>query len=256
MSEVLYEKKGKTAYITINRPDVLNAINYEVRAALLDSWNRVNEDSDVWSVIITGTGDKAFSVGADVKSTVKYRETAEASDLPLNSESTFGADVIKPVIAAVNGYCLGAGLLISMYSDIRVASQNAKFGLPEIKVCTLAAHGLNVRLPHYFPMCLAVEMLLLGESIDAQRAYECGYLNKLVPQSKLMSTAEEYAYKINNLSPLALMSIKRCYRIGTAISPQAIEFSDAVARMHRYTEDYKEGTRAFIQKRKPVWKGK
>jgi enoyl-CoA hydratase/carnithine racemase len=256
MPAVLYEKRGKTAYVTINRPEKLNAINYEVRAGLLESWEKVNKDPDVWSVIITGAGEKAFSAGADMEKTAEFRENEPTADLPLNTESTFGADVMKPIIGAINGYCVGAGFLLSFYCDIRVASENAKFGLPECKRGIVSGHGLNIKVANYFPTGIAAEMLLLGELFDAQKAYHFGYVNKVVPQTDLMSAAETVAWKINNLSPLVMKNIKSCYKVGAGISPQSIEFNDTMARMIRYSEDYKEGINAFAQKRTPVWKGK
>ena len=254
MAAVLYEKKGKTAYVVINRPEKRNAINYEVRKGLLEAWQKVNDDPDVYSVIMTG-GDKIFSAGQDLEEVLNYRQQGREEDLPL-LEETYNTYIKKPVIAAINGYCLGAGFLLALKSDIRIASDDAKFGVPEVKLGITPTLGLTVRMAQYLPSAIALELLLLGESLSAEHAYRLGFINKVVPQNEVMPTAEAYADRINQLSPLATQNIKQQYYMGISLSPQVIALSDSIAKLARYSEDYGEGLRAFTEKRKPEWKGK
>lgn len=256
MPELIYEKKGHTAYITINRPEALNSLNYEVRKSLIDTWEEINKDPDVFSVIITGAGDRSFSSGADVKEVDRVRATDPGADLPLDMAETYGITVRKPMIAAINGYCMGTGFLIAVNSDFRIASENARFGVPEVKVAIVGMYGLCVRIYDYFPKTIADEMSLLGEPLSAQDAYRYGFLNKLVPQEKLMETAEEYATKLNSLSPLFIRMIKQTIRTANAPTPQAMAYNDCMNWLGRLTEDAKEGLLAFSEKRKPTWKGK
>jgi len=255
MAEVIYEKKTKIAYIMINRPDKKNAINYEVRQGLMKAWEQVNADPEVYSVIITGK-DNVFSVGQDLEELAKYRQNEPVEDLPLNMEQTFGADVKKPVIAAISGYCLGTGFLLALNSDIRIASNDAQFGLPEVKMAIPPEFALTAKVAQYFPRAIALELLLLGDNISAEEAYRLGFINKIVPQRDVMPTAEDYAHKISQFSPLTVRSIKEGFYIGNSLSPQTIALLRTICRLARHSQDYREGITASVEKRKPIYKGK
>lgn len=253
--EVLYEKKGKTAYITLNRPDKNNAMDLATRKALAGLWREVDTDPEVWSIILTG-GDKVFSTGLDMVELAEYRKKELLGDMPYTDMGVFGADVSKPVIAAVSGYCLGGGFAMTMVAaDIRIASRTARFGMPEVKIGITPAFGIPPMLAAHFPQSVVLEMLLLGNNLSAEDAFRFGYVSRVVPPVELLATAEAVANKINEMSPLVIKNIKRVIRTVTAPDPRGIAFSDAICLMSRYSEDYIEGPRAFKEKRKPVWKG-
>jgi dehydration protein DpgD len=255
-SEVIFEKKGKTAYLTLNRPDKNNAINLAMRKELANVWKEIDCDSEIWSVILTG-GEKVFSTGQDVPELTEFKEKDPLTDLPLNSLETFGLNVKKPVIAAISGYCLGFGFLMTMVAgDIRIASSTAKFGMPEVKIGVPPSLGIPAILANHFPPAIAMELLLLGKMIDAETAYQIGYVNKIVSPDQLISTAEAYAEEINQFSPLILKNIKEVFKQITFPDQKAMALSNALCLLGRHSEDYLEGPRAFKEKRKPIWKGR
>lgn len=255
-SDLLFEKKGRIAFITLNRPAQHNAVNLAVRQGLCNAWEEIERDEDIRSVIITG-GEKVFSTGQDVIELAQFKEQDPLGNLPLNDLRTFGAEVKKPVIAAVSGHCLGFGFLITMVAaDIRIASNTARFGMPEIKVAVPPSLGIPPIAARHFPPAMAMELFLTGESITADDAFRVGFVNKIVSPDKLLSTAEEYAEKINRFSPLIVKNIKEVYRRVTAPDPRDMAFSEAMCLLGRHSEDYLEGPRAFREKRKPEWKGR
>jgi len=254
--EVIFRVEDKTAYITLNRPEQGNALNLAMRRLLCDAWRRVNSDPAICSVIITG-GDSVFSTGQDLKELAEFRKTEPIADLPMNTLDTYGINVKKPVIAAISGYCLGAGFLLALVgADIRVASTTAKFGMPEVKVGVPPSLGIPPLIAMHFPPAVAMKLLLLGENLTVEEAYQIGFVNKVVEPSELIRAAQAYASKINALSPLIVKNIKTVYRKVTAPDPKAIALSDAVCLLGRHSEDYIEGWKAFVQKRKPRWTGK
>jgi len=255
-TKILFEKSGRIALITLNRPAQNNAIDLSVRQGLCDAWEEIERDADIRSVIITG-GEKVFSTGQDVVELAEFKKQDPLGNLPLNDLRTFGADVKKPVIAAVSGHCLGFGFLMTMVAaDIRIASHTARFGMPEIKVAVPPSLGIPPIVAKHFPPAMAMELFLTGESITAEDAFRVGFVNKIVATDMLLSTAEEYAEKINRFSPLIVKNIKEVYR--QVIAPDAgdMAFSEAMCLLGRHSEDYLEGPRAFQEKRKPVWKGR
>ncbi|OPY86618.1 MAG: putative enoyl-CoA hydratase echA8 [Smithella sp. PtaU1.Bin162] len=253
---VLYEKKGKTAYITLNRPDKNNAINMEARKTLAGLWCEADTDPEVWSIILTG-GDRVFSTGLDMAELAEFRKKELLGNMPYTGMDVFGAHVSKPVIAAVSGYCLGGGFLMTMVAaDLRIASRTAKFGMPEVKIGITPGLGIPVMLTAHFPQNVALDMLLLGHNLSAEDAYRFGYVSRVVPPGELLAEAEAVAKEINDMSPLVVKNIKRVIRTVTAPDSKGVAFSNAVCLMSRYSEDYIEGPRAFREKRKPAWKGR
>ena len=164
-------------------------------------------------------------------------------------------NVRKPIIVAVSGFCLGWGFLFAMEgADIRIASPTAVFGMPELKRGIIPFLGFQPKLAKYFPSAVAMEMLITGRNISAEDAFRFGFLNKIVPAKDLLSSAQEYADLINDMSPYLVTQVKQIYRDVTAVDPARISYSDAVASEGRYHPDYTEGVRAFAEKRKPQWK--
>jgi len=259
MNEVILEKKGKTAYVRLNRPERKNAINLEVRKGLLEIWADVEADSGICSIIVTG-GEEFFSVGQDIIELKEFREKHPLSEVPLaplpfNAAETAGANVRKPIISAISGFCLGWGFFFAMEgSDIRVASPTAVFGMPEIERGIIPFLGFQPKLAKHFPSSIAMEMLITGKHIKAEDACRYGFVNKIVPKEELMSAAQEYADAINNMSPYIVTKIKQIFRDVTAADPISVSYSDSIASEGRYHPDYLEGIRAFGEKRKPQWK--
>ncbi len=251
-----YVKEGRIAVFTLNRPEVRNAINLpllrEFHEALLDFRN----DDDLWVGILTGAGDRAFCAGADVKEFLPV--VKEAHERPWIIPPTLGKiELWKPMIAAINGYALGGGFELVMQCDIRIAAEHARLGLPEVTVGMMPGNGGTQRLPRLIPFGIAAEMLFTGQAIDAQEAYRLGLVNRVVPLEQLMPTAKEMAEAICQVAPLAVIGCKEALYKGINMTlEQGLQLEIATMRNVQSTEDYAEGTRAFAEKRKPVWKGK
>ncbi len=255
---LLYEKKEKIATITLNRPEVMNAINRELAQALYDAWADFAKDSGVTVLIITGAGEKAFCVGADLKNIEEKGDPHVTSfwdgsfRLPMR-----GAELFKPVIAAINGHCLGGGLELSLLADIRIASESATFGQPEIRRGIFPGMGATQRLPRTLPYNLAAEILFTGERVGAVKAFEIGLVNRVVPSKDLMETALSLAETISNNAPLALRAVKEALlRSYDLPLDQGLRLEGLLRRIVGNTEDAREGVRAFLEKRKPRFMGK
>ncbi|MGQ9555410.1 MAG: enoyl-CoA hydratase-related protein [Anaerolineae bacterium] len=255
---IVYEKREHTAYVTLNRPEVMNALHPPLKAELDAAWEDFISDSDLWVAILTGTGERAFSAGADLK----YR-TSEADQESLRQPAQAGEHILdrcwKPIIAAVNGYAVGGGLELALRCDIIVAAAHARFGLPEPRRGLLADEGGVVKLPRRIPYYLAMGMILTGKFITAQEAYRMGLVNEVVPMSELMPAAERWAAEVLECAPLALQAAKQAIvstlDLPEEVALQRIESLAAVRRL-RESEDYIEGPRAFAEKRKPIWKNR
>ncbi len=256
MAVVLYEKKNQIAYVTINRPEVMNAMDYEVLAGLAEAWQKLDKDPELRVAILTGAGGKAFSAGMDIKKVCGEADKKYFVDLtgiPL-APSVDGA--VKPVIAAINGYCLAGGLELALGCDIRITSETASFGCPEPRWNLLHGYGA-LRLPHVIPMSAAMEMLLGGDRISAQEAYRIGLVSRVVPPAELMPTAEQMAERICENGPIAVKMTKEIVYRGLSIPlAEGLRLGAALNQILMATEDTIEGTRAFVEKRNPKFKNK
>jgi len=262
MSVVIIEKRDRIAFITLNRPEAMNALSSELNEALEEAWLAVRDDPDIWCAIVTGAGDRAFSAGADLKEMSQRRAGGEAGRERRAGSKTFGGlmdgiMVWKPVIAAVNGYCLAGGLELALACDIRIAASHASFGLSEVLRAIIPGAGGTQRLSRYIPFGVALEILLTGQRIDAEQAYRLGLVNRVVPLPELMPAAEALARRINENGPLAVRAIKEAaYRGRDLPLREGLRLEGLFSQLIHYTEDSKEGPLAFAEKRRPVYKGK
>jgi len=246
------------ALITINRPERLNALDTEHYAGLSQAWQTVRDDSAIRVAVITGAGEKSFSTGADLKSFIP--KPPELAELLLTQKSQLlnrGLEVWKPVIAAVNGYCLGGGMTLLLAADIRVAAEHATFSVAEVKRGVFPANGGTQRIIQQLPHAIAMEMLLTGESIDAATAARWGLVNKVVPLPQLMDTAMGYAKRIAANAPLAVQAAKElALRSRDLDLASGLRMEQLFLRLLQDSEDLQEGTAAFAAKRKPQFKGR
>jgi enoyl-CoA hydratase len=256
-STLLFELTDGIARITVNRPDKLNALNAIVIAELGDAVTRIETDSAVRGVIVTGAGSKAFVAGADIN------ELTEQGATGGRARALAGQQVFrrlercgKPVIAAVNGFALGGGCELAMACHLRVASENARFGQPEVKLGIAPGYGGTVRLPRLVGRARALELLVTGEMIDAAEAHRIGLVNRVVPADRLLSEAEALLKTILANGPLAVRACLEAVDAGLDVGmDEALLFEASYFGLLSATEDMREGTRAFVEKRKPRFKG-
>lgn len=252
-----YKKEGKIAIFTLNRPEALNAIDPENLEELSRALIDFKDDDEILVGIITGAGDRAFSIGADIKTMLP--EMKKISGQPSACPPTImrGLELWKPMIAAVNGACLGGGLEIALACDLRIASENATFGLPEVMLGLIPGWGGTQRLPRVIPLAKAAELLLTGRPINAQEAYRIGLVNKVVPFPELMPTAKQMAEMLCWPAPLAVRAAKQSMIRGISLSlGEGLELEKTLNDFLVTTEDFDEGCKAFIEKRKAVFKAK
>ena len=246
------------ATITINRPERMNAMDAEHYKGLSQAWMRVRDDAAIRVAIITGAGEKSFSSGADIKSFLTSPTGLDEMWLTQRDQLlNRGLEVWKPVIAAVNGYCLAGGMTLLLGTDIRVAAEHATFNVAEVKRGILPGNGGTQRILDQLPYAIGMELLLTGDGIDAQRALHYGLINKVVPKEKLMETAREYAKKIAANAPLAVQAAKEmAVRSREMDRTTGLRFEAVINRLLQFTEDAKEGPAAFAEKRPPNFKGR
>ena len=246
------------ATITINRPERLNAMDADHYAALSAAWTRVRDDDAIRVAIVTGAGERAFTTGADIKSFItKPPELAEMWLTQRDQLLNRGLEVWKPIIAAVNGLCLGGGMTLLLATDIRIAAPHVTFNLAEVKRGVIPGNGGTQRILRQLPYAIGMEMLLTGSSIDAETAARWGLINKVVAKEQLMATAMDYARRIAENAPLAVQAAKELAVRGRDLDlVSGLRFEQLVNRMLQFSEDAKEGPSAFAEKRPPKFKGR
>jgi enoyl-CoA hydratase/carnithine racemase len=258
LANVLYEKKGAIAYVTVNRPKVLNALNTPTWTDLRTAFEDARNDAVVRGVILTGAGDKAFIAGADIS------ELAHATALDAERSSRFGQGVLdlienlgKPVIAAINGFALGGGCETAMACTIRIAVETAMFGQPEVKLGLLPGGGGTQRLPRLVGKGRALQLILSGEMISAQEAYRIGLVNEIAPPSELIARAETILRQIASNAPISVKFALEAANKGLETSQsEGLLLEASYFGLCAATEDKKEGTIAFIEKRAPQFHGR
>jgi enoyl-CoA hydratase/carnithine racemase len=258
LENVLYEKKGAIAYVTVNRPTVLNALNTPTWTDLETAFADAKADASVHGVILTGAGDKAFIAGADIS------ELADVDAYGAEESSRFGQGVLdlvedlgKPVIAAINGFALGGGCETAMACTIRIAAQHAKFGQPEVKLGLLPGGGGTQRLPRLVGKGRALQLILTGETISAQEAYRIGLVNEVVPAAGLIERAETILKQIMANAPIAVkFSLEAANKRLETSQGEGLALEASYFGICAATEDKKEGTSAFLEKRAPKFHGR
>jgi enoyl-CoA hydratase len=258
LANVVVEKENAIGIISMNRPNALNALNSDTLSDLKTAIKAMGDDPEVSVIIITGTGEKAFVAGADIK------EMQDMSPLEARTFMHFGQRVFsdidnspKPVIAAVNGYALGGGCELALSCDIILASESAKFGLPEVTLGIHPGFGGTQRLPRLVGAAKAKELIFTGEMIDAAEAKAIGLVNKVVPKDKLMDEAKDLANKILKNGQIAIRLVKSAINAGLNVPlDKGLAYEAETQGLAFATEDKKEGLSAFLEKRKPNFKGK
>jgi len=257
-SNLLVEKKDGLGWITFNRPDVLNALNVQSRRELIACLAEMEQDPSVVAVVLTGSGDKAFCAGADMKLFLGLtRKKAQAYVRLAKATTKKIEELKKPVIAAVNGLALGTGCEIALACDLVIASKNAKFGQPELNVGLIPGAGGTQRLPRIVGLKVAKELIFTGRLLDAHEGKELGLVNRVVEAGHLQNAVEEVARRLKEKSPLILQFAKRSINkaVGTDLQAGLNYESKLFAQCFR-TEDQKEGVSAFLEKRQPHFKGR
>jgi enoyl-CoA hydratase len=258
LANVRYEKKGSIAYVTVNRPKVLNALNTPTWTDLQTAFADAKADASVLGVILTGAGDKAFIAGADIS------ELADVDAYGAEESSRFGQSVLdhienlgKPVIAAINGFALGGGCETAMACTMRIAAEHAKFGQPEVKLGLLPGGGGTQRLPRLVGKGRALQLILTGETISAQEAYRIGLVNEVVPAADLIGRAEAILKQIMANAPIAVKFSLEAANKGLETSQsQGLALEASYFGICAATDDKKEGTSAFLEKRAPKFQGR
>ena len=251
-----YKKEGRIAIFTINHPPV-NAVNMEVVRELHEAMVDFRDDPELWVGIITGAGEKAFSAGADIKDTLPFLKEHRDSPWAFPDSIWRGLDIWKPLIAAINGVAVGGGLEVALACDIRIASEKARLGTPEVTLGLIPGWGGTQRLPRMLPWCKAAEIVLTGRLIDAKEAYRIGLVNEVVPPEEVMPKAREWAEAICQVAPLAVRAAKEAMVRGYSLTlEEGLRLEYSLEAYLTGTEDFAEGTAAFLEKRKPDFKAK
>jgi enoyl-CoA hydratase len=255
---LLYERDGAVAVLRFNRPKVLNALNGATLRDLEAAIDALGGDDEVRAIVLTGSGEKAFVAGADINELAVLTPT-EGKDHARRGQRVFDRieQLGKPVIAAINGFALGGGCELAMACTVRIAADTARFGQPEINLGIIPGYAGSQRLPRLVGKGRALEILLTGDMVSAQRAHEIGLVNQVVPAAELMTAARAMAHSLASKAPIAVRYIIEAVNHGLEVplaQGQVLETSlfGAIAS----TEDTKEGTRAFLEKRKAGWKGR
>ena len=257
-SVLRYEARDRKAYITLNRPEVMNALNFEIGNAIADAVREFDNDSNLLVAIITGAGGRAFSAGMDLKETTQRDQGELPRDRGRKSGARAAFDELmacrKPIIAAIDGYCLAAGMEITINCDIRIATVTSRFGLPEARRSLIPGPG--VQLSRHIAMGEALMVLLTGGHVSAERMYQLGYIQRLAPDREaLFKEADAIADEILQCAPLAVQALKRIVKNGHSLPVPVLEqMAEPIRAAIERTEDRREGPRAFVEKRPAVWK--
>jgi enoyl-CoA hydratase/carnithine racemase len=257
---VIYERRGHVAYVTLNRPERMNALDARSHAELIEIFDDFEQDPDAWLAIITGAGDRAFCAGNDLKATAQASANGERRVGPdaRFAAITRGYNCPKPLIAAVNGVAAGGGFEIALACDVVIAADSARFGLPEPRVGLIAGAGGIHRLTRQIPLKQAMGMLMTGRLIDGEEGRRLGFVNEVVPAAQLMEAAERWASEMLECSPLLLQITKESAQAGFGLTVDeaiALDWEERIPRMLA-SQDYVEGPKAFAEKRAPVWTGR
>ncbi len=249
-----YEKRDKIAIMTINRPDAMNAFTAEMLRGMDAAFDDFQNDDNLWVAILTAAGEKAFSAGMDLKEAIPMLQSGDEMGYEDHTKRPF-SDVFKPIIGAVNGFCIAGGMEFLQGTDIRIAAETATFGLGEVRWGIIPTGGSHIRLPRQIPWAIAMEMLLSGRNLTAQRAYDIGLVNEVVPADKLMETALKWAETICKNGPLAVRTAKEIADRALSLESGFV-LEKALGAGVIQSEDAKEGPLAFAKKRKPNFKGR
>jgi len=258
IENIQYEKKGAIAHVTMNRPKMLNALNQRTMAELKSVFEDARDDQAVRGVILTGAGDKAFIAGADLTemgklTAVECEEFTRSGQAVLDLIENLG----KPVVAAISGFALGGGCETALACTIRLATENARFGQPEVKLGIVPGYGGTQRLPRLVGKGVALQLILTGEMIGAQEAYRIGLVNEIVPASDLIPRAEAILKQIGSNAPLAVKFALQAVNKGLETSQaEGLVIESSFFAICAATEDMREGTSAFVQKRPPRFQGR
>lgn len=249
-----YEKRGRIALMTFNRPEAMNSVTREMLLGMDAAFDDFDADPELWVAVLTGAGTRAFCAGMDLKDALPAIAEGDAMGYADPQKRPFH-HIYKPIIGAVNGLCIAGGLEFLQGTDIRIAAENATFGLAEVRVGVIPAGGSHVRLPQQIPWAVAMELLLTGQSITAERAREVGLVNAVVPSERLMEEALAWAERICQNGPLAVRTAKEI-AVRALNNEPAFVLEKAMAERVFRSEDAREGPRAFAEKRKPNFKGR
>jgi enoyl-CoA hydratase len=259
---ILFETRDRIAFVTFNRPDSLNAMNRQMTRELVDVCQHVDDDNEIRVAIFTGAGEKAFSAGMDLK------ERAETSFSPIErrqqkltnkiyTQARAVSAITKPTIAAIRGYCVGGGLEFALACDLRVAAEDAKLGLTEVRRGIIPGAGGTQRLTRAVGITKAMEMCLTGDTVSGLEAKSLGLVNNVVASADVLKAAEDLAGRILKGAPMSVAFIKEAIKKGVELPlEEGLRLEADLSALIGVTEDAKEGPRAFAEKRAPVWKGK
>jgi enoyl-CoA hydratase len=259
---ILFDVRDQIAFVTFNRPESMNAVNRQMARELVEACRQIEEDNAIRIAIFTGAGDKAFSAGMDLKEraetgTSPIERRQQKLSATIHTQSRAVAAITKPTIAAIRGYCVGGGLEFALACDMRVAAEDAKLGLAEVKRGLIPGAGGTQRLARTVGVAKALEICLTGDNVTGSEAHRLGLVNIAVPANDVMKAAEDLAGRILKGAPMSVLFIKEAIKKGVELSlDEGFRLESDLSALVGMTEDSKEGPRAFAEKRAPVWKGK